>query len=421
MFRITQYMHELHARVAPESGEPALRVRSGIAPSDGVQASGPRRLPGPVVIWNLIRRCNLTCKHCYSISADTDFKGELSTLEAFAVMDDLKHFRVPVLILSGGEPLLRPDIFDIARRAKDLGFYTALSTNGTLIDARNIERIAAIDFDYVGVSLDGMGETHDRFRRKAGAFDASLAGIRLCRDLGLKVGVRYTMTQDNAHDFEALLRLVEREGIDRFYFSHLNYAGRGNKNRKDDARHQLTRSAMNALFDTCWAGIERGEAKEFTTGNNDADGPFFLQWVHRRFPEHVEAMRARLRQWGGNASGINVANIDNLGNVHPDTMWWHHALGNVRERPFSAIWSDPDDTLLAGLRTWPRPLKGRCGKCRHAEICNGSSRVRAEQVTGDVWQEDPGCYLDDEEIGIEPGGERVTLKPWIRLVQGRAA
>ncbi len=222
MFRISQFMQEI--------AEPT--------------PAGPRRDPlGPVVIWNLIRRCNLTCKHCYSISADKDFPGELSTAEAFAVMDDLKRFRVPVLILSGGEPLLRPDIFDIARRAKDMGFYVGLSSNGTLINESNIGRIAGADFNYVGVSLDGIQGTHDRFRRLEGAFDASLHGIRLCRDLGLKVGVRFTMTRDNAHDLPALLKLVEDEGIDRFYFSHLNYAGRGNVNRKDDARHQMTRRA----------------------------------------------------------------------------------------------------------------------------------------------------------------------------------
>ena len=109
---------------------------------------GPRREPpGPVVIWNLIRRCNLTCKHCYSISADKDFPGELGTDEVFGVMDDLKAFGVPVLILSGGEPLLRPDIFDIARRAKAMGFYVGLSSNGTLIGADNIAGIAAVGFD----------------------------------------------------------------------------------------------------------------------------------------------------------------------------------------------------------------------------------------------------------------------------------
>jgi heme d1 biosynthesis radical SAM protein NirJ len=364
---------------------------------------GPKRNPpGPVVIWNLIRRCNLTCKHCYSISADTNFPGELSTDQVYAVMDDLKAFRVPVLILSGGEPLLRPDIYDIARRAKAQGFYVGLSSNGTLIDESNISKIAECDFDYVGVSLDGLGATHDKFRRMEGAFEASLKGIRLCRDLGLKIGVRFTMTQDNAHDLPGLLKLVEDEGIDRFYFSHLNYAGRGNKNRKDDAQHQLTRWAMDLLFETCWEYQQRGLDKEFTTGNNDADGVYFLHWVRRRFPESAAHVEAKLRQWGGNSSGVNVANIDNLGNVHPDTMWWHYTLGNVRERPFSQIWTDISDPLLAGLKAHPRHVGGRCGQCAHFDICGGNTRVRAQQLTGDPWAEDPGCYLTDEEIGVVP-------------------
>ncbi|NJD25088.1 MAG: heme d1 biosynthesis radical SAM protein NirJ [Betaproteobacteria bacterium] len=378
MFRISQYLDEL------------------VTPT----ASGPRRNPpGPVVIWNLIRRCNLTCKHCYSISADTNFPGELSTEQVYTVMDDLKAFRVPVLILSGGEPLLRPDIYDIAKRAKARGFYVGLSSNGTLIDAGNIGRIAECDFNYVGVSLDGLGATHDKFRRLDGAFAASLQGIRLCRDLGLKIGVRFTMTQDNAHDLPGLLKLVEDEGIDRFYFSHLNYAGRGNKNRKDDARHQLTRQAMDLLFETCWDYRQRGLDKEFTTGNNDADGVYFLHWVRRRFPERAAHVEAKLRQWGGNSSGVNVANIDNLGNVHPDTMWWHHTLGNVLERPFSQIWPDTSDPVMAGLKEHPRAVQGRCGSCAWLEICNGNTRVRAQQLTGNPWAEDPGCYLTDEEIG----------------------
>ena len=361
-----------------------------------------RKPPGPVVIWNLIRRCNLTCKHCYSISADKDFAGELSTGEVFRVMDDLKSFKVPALILSGGEPLLRPDIFDIARRSKALGFYTALSSNGTLIDEVMCARIAEIGFDYVGVSLDGLGPTHDKFRRMNGAFDRSLAGIRLCRDAGMKVGVRFTLTQDNFHDLSGLLRLVEEEGIDRFYFSHLNYAGRGNKNRKDDARHQMTRQAMDLLFDTCWNYQQRGLVREFTTGNNDADGVYLLHWVRRRFPERAADIEARLRQWGGNSSGINVANIDNLGNVHPDTMWWHHTLDNVRNRSFGEIWIDTSDPLMAGLKSLPRAVSGRCGKCVHFAICGGNTRVRAQQLTGDPWSEDPGCYLSDDEIGVGP-------------------
>jgi heme d1 biosynthesis radical SAM protein NirJ len=379
---------------------------------------GPRHEPpGPVVIWNLVRRCNLTCKHCYSISTDRDFPGELSTQEVYSVMDDLKRYGVPVLILSGGEPLLRPDIFDIARRAKGMGFYVGLSTNGTLIDATNIGDISETGFDYVGVSLDGIEETHDRFRRKAGAYRASLAGIRLARDAGIKVGVRFTLTQDNAHDLPALLRLLEEERIDKFYLSHLNYAGRGNNNRAHDAIRETTRRTMDLLFDACWDYQNRGLSREFVTGNNDADGVYLLFWVRRHFPQMEAHLRARLAQWGGNSSGVNVANIDNLGNVHPDTMWWHYTLGNVRSRPFSAIWQDTSDPLMAGLKARPRQIKGRCGQCVYFDVCGGNTRVRAQQLTGDPWEEDPACYLSDAEIGVTDGAERVQVTPYSRRRQ----
>jgi heme d1 biosynthesis radical SAM protein NirJ len=379
MFRMTQFLQELTTPTPV----------------------GPRRNPpGPVVIWNLIRRCNLTCKHCYSISADIDFPNELTTPEIFTVMDDLKQFRVPALILSGGEPLLRPDIFDIAARAKALGFYIGLSSNGTLIDESNIDAIAAAGFDYVGVSLDGIGATHDKFRRKEGAFDASMRGIRLCHERGIKVGLRFTMTQDNNRELPQMLDLLEREDVDKFYFSHLNYAGRGHRNRKHDTVHRQTREAMDLLIERCWQMVQRGTPKEFVTGNNDADGPYLLQWVQRHFPDKAEHIRGKLVQWGGNASGVNIANIDNTGVVHPDTMWWHYPLGNVRQRPFSEIWKDVSDPVMAGLKQHPRPLTGRCGECQHLAICNGNTRVRAMQTTGDVWAEDPACYLADEEIGV---------------------
>ncbi len=380
MFRITQYMKE-------------LRTPTPIQP--------PRPATGPVVIWNLIRRCNLTCKHCYSISADTNFKGELSTEEVYSVLDDLRQYGVKVLILSGGEPLMRPDIFDISHRAREMGFYVGLSTNGTLIDYDNINQIAAVGYDYVGISIDGMRETHDRFRRKEGAFDEAMRGIRLCMQHQIKVGLRFTLTQDNEHELPQLLKMLDEKNIEKFYLSHLNYAGRGNKNREDDAYHQSTRRAMDLLFDAAMRAVQHGIKREFVTGNNDADGVYLLQWVKRNHPEHAEHIREKLIQWGGNQSGLNISNIDNLGNVHPDTMWWHYDLGNVRERPFSEIWEDTSDPLMAGLKQQPRPVKGRCGRCSYLQICGGNTRVRAQQLTGDLWAEDPGCYLSDQEIGIE--------------------
>ncbi|EGW53062.1 heme d1 biosynthesis radical SAM protein NirJ [Candidatus Endoriftia persephone] len=363
---------------------------------------GPKRNPpGPVVIWNLVRRCNLMCKHCYSISADTDFPNELNTQQVFEVMDDLKQFRVPVLILSGGEPLLRPDIFEIAHRAKAMGFYTALSTNGTLIDERNVDKIAAVGFDYLGISIDGIRETHDRFRRKEGAYEESMHGLRLCRDAGIKVGLRFTMTQDNAEELPQLLDLMVEERINKFYFSHLNYAGRGNKNREDDVFLNTTRWAMDLLFERALEDATEGRGTEFVTGNNDADGVYLLRWVERRFPEQAEHIGDKLIQWGGNSSGVNIANIDNQGRVHPDTMWWDYDLGNVKQRPFSEIWQDTSDPIMAGLKQSPRKIGGRCGQCHYFNICGGNTRVRARQLTGDAWSEDPACYLTDKEIGIE--------------------
>ena len=379
MFRISQYLRELH--------EPT--------------PMGPKRNPpGPVVIWNLVRRCNLTCKHCYSISTDIDFPGELSTQQIFKVMDDLKQFHVPVLILSGGEPLMRSDIFEISQRAKEMGFYTALSTNGTLIDENNIDQIAAMGYDYLGISIDGIRETHDEFRQKKGAYDASMKAIRLCHNAGIKVGMRFSITQGNAHELPTLLATMDEKGVDKFYLSHLNYGGRGKRHSKNDAVHKITREAMDLLFDTCWEDIQAGRSREFVTGNNDADGVYLLQWIKRKFPEQYDHMRAKLAQWGGNSSGVNVSNIDNLGNVHPDTFWWDYNLGNVKERPFSEIWQDTSDPLMAGFKQSPRSLRGRCGVCPFLDVCGGNTRVRAFTTTGDPWWEDPACYLSDQELGL---------------------
>ena len=398
MFRLSHYMNMLVNDHWPPSRQ-----------DDQGRHIRPR---GPVVIWNLIRRCNLLCKHCYAISGNVDFPGELTYEQVCAVMDDLKSYGVPALILSGGEPLLRPDIYDIARRAKKLGFYTTLSTNGVLITPAVVQELKDIGFDYIGISLDGIGAVHDAFRGQKGAFDASLNALRLCRDAGLPVGVRFTMTRDNAHQLEDIIRLVREEDIPRFYFSHLVYAGRGNKNRMDDADIRLTRRTMLRLFDWAQEEARARSARQIVTGNNDADGVFLLLWAREHYPRHAARLEEVLKRWGGNASGVMVANIDNVGDVHPDTMWWHHTLGNVKQRPFSEIWEDTSDALLAGLKQRPRPVKGRCAACKYLSICNGNTRVRAQQLTGDAWAEDPACYLSDTEIGVEGMGRQVRLTPF---------
>lgn len=392
MFRLSQYMKEI---VAPTP----VRPRCGAVK--------------PVVIWNLTRRCNLKCRHCYTTSADVDFPGELTHDQALEVLDDLSAFGVPALILSGGEPLSRFDFFDLAERAKELNFrHLALSTNGTKISGDTADRVADLGFDYVGISLDGVGATNDWFRGLDGAFDAALAGVRACKKRGVKVGLRFTLTEDNAHQLHDMLRLCDAEGVDKFYLSHLVYAGRGDKHRGEDAAHARTRHAMDHLIDRAWVAVAEDLPLEIVTGNNDADAVYFLRWVERNFgAKQVAQVRAHLEAWGGNSSGLGVANIDFLGRVHPDTYWSDYTVGNVKETPFSALWSGTDP-MLATLRQRPRPLKGRCGACAYQSVCGGNTRIRALQVTGDPWAEDPACYLSGAEIGLNAEAERLQVTPF---------
>ena len=395
MFRLSQYMHEL---VAP------TRPRPRRAQADGVK---------PVVIWNLTRRCNLRCRHCYTASGDVPFPGELTHDQAMGVLDDLAAFRIPALILSGGEPLSRFDFFELAERARALDFrYLALSTNGTRLHGAVADRVAALGFDYVGISLDGIGAVNDWFRGREGAFDEALAGVRACKARGVKVGLRFTLTEDNAATLPAMLDLCDAEGVDKFYLSHLVYAGRGDKHRGEDAGHSHTRAAMDLLIERAWEGVTGGRRIEIVTGNNDADAVYFLRWVEDRFDaDRAAHVRAHLEAWGGNSSGVGVANIGTQGTVHPDTYWSDYKIGSVKDARFSELWTG-GDPMLATLRQRPRPLKGRCGACAYRAVCGGNTRIRALQLTGDPWAEDPACYLDAAEIGIEAEAPRLAVTPF---------
>lgn len=213
----------------------------------------------------------------------------------------------------------------------------------------------------------------------------------------------------NAQDLPALLELQKAEHIDKFYLSHLNYSGRGKSNRGRDAHFEITKWALDLLFTAAWQSAQLEDEREFVTGNNDTDGVYLLFWVRDNFPEMENHVRAKLAQWGGNSSGVNIANIDNLGNVHPDSFWWDYTLGSIRERPFSQIWTDHSDPLIKGLKAEQRKIGGRCGRCSSFDVCNGNTRVRAFQVHHDAWAEDPGCYLDNDELGLEEDQKTLSL------------
>lgn len=371
--------------------------RSKDLPSHLLQFSRDKK---PVVVWNVGRRCNLRCVHCYSHSRDQEYAGELSHDESLRLIDDLAGFGAPVLLFSGGEPLMRPDILDLIGHARSQGTRAVLSTNGTLITPEVAGKLKEFGLSYVGVSLDGLEETNDRFRGVKGAFASALEGIRNCRAAGIKVGLRFTMNRRNAQDISGIFDLLLEEDIPRVCFYHLVYSGRGSKLVDEDLSHEETRAAVDLIIDRTRDAHAADRPIEVLTVDNHCDGPYLhLRMLKEGHPKADEVLEL-LRMNGGNSSGIGIGCVSWDGEVHADQFWRHHSFGNVRERPFSRIWTDTSDELMAKLKDRKPHLKGRCARCRWLDVCNGNFRVRAEAVTGDLWEPDPACYLTDEEIGL---------------------
>jgi radical SAM protein with 4Fe4S-binding SPASM domain len=354
----------------------------------------------PIVVWNCARKCNLNCIHCYSSAGDKDPADILTTDQAKSFIHDLADFSVPVILFSGGEPLLRNDIFELAQFAAQAGLRTALSTNGTLITEATAKKIKNAGFAEVGISLDGIGRNNDRFRGKKGAYEAALRGIRSSVALGLRVSLRLTITSSNYSQIPAVFDLVEKEGIDRVCFYHLAYVGRASRLLKEDINHSQTRAVVDLICDRTADLYQRGLNKEVLTVDNHADGVYVYLKLKEQDRTAAEKALALLRANGGNNSGIRIGAVDELGNIHADQFWRHYSFGNVRWRKFGDIWSDTSDPIMRGLKDRKKLLKGRCSSCRYLELCNGNLRVRAEAITGDVWAEDPACYLTDAEIGL---------------------
>ena len=373
-------------------GEKARRFPELNQPADGI--------PRPVVVWNCTRQCNLRCIHCYASAGSRSSFDEMDTAAGKAFIRDLADFGVPVLLFSGGEPLLREDLFELAGLATEQRIRLALSTNGTLITEEIANKISHLGFAEVGISLDGIGVSNDRFRGKNGAYQAALEGIRNCISLGLRVSLRLTITRFNYQEIPAIFRLIEEEGIDRICFYHLAYSGRADSIKEDDISHSQTRSVVDMICEYTLDLHRRGLRKEILTVGNHADGVYLYLKLREQDSQRASKVRELLRKNGGNNSGIRIGAVDDLGNVHPDQFWWHHSLGNVRHRKFGDIWMDTSEPLLQGLRNRKGLLKGRCARCQYLDLCNGNLRVRAEAVFGDVWAEDPACYLSDEEIGL---------------------
>ncbi|WP_026477227.1 putative heme d1 biosynthesis radical SAM protein NirJ1 [Alkaliphilus transvaalensis] len=372
----------------------SLRYKHGAKNNPHGTSSGN----GPVVAWNMTRTCNLNCIHCYMDSENKKYDGELTHLEAMKFINDLADFKVPVLLFSGGEPLIREDFFQLAQEAARLKIRPTISTNGTLITPQVAKKLKEIGIGYVGISLDGLQEVNDRIRKKDGAYEAALRGIENCVAVGQRVGLRFTINRHNYQELDQILDLVEEANIDRVCFYHLVYSGRGSYMQAEDLTHEETRRALDLIMERTLDFHRRGLNKEILTVDNHADGIYLYLRLKEINPKRADEVLSLMKINGGNRSGIAFANVDSLGYVHPDQFTQKHILGNVRERAFGDIWRDVSNPILAGLKERKPLLKGRCSTCGWLQVCNGNFRARAEAVTGDFWQADPACYLTDEEI-----------------------
>ena len=320
----------------------------------------------------------------------------LSTENIMETLPKLKANGVKFLIFSGGEPLTRKDIYDIAARCKELGIVTYLSTNGLYTKTSNAEKILDT-FDYVGISIDGSEEVHDKFRGLKGSFRESMKAVDLLNSYGkTKVGIRFTMTKDTYDDLAFIFDLAEQHEIPKVYISHLVYSGRGLDNLEMDLSKEQRIKAVNFILDKAFEYHETGRDIEIVTGNMEMDAILFYDRFIQKYPEHAEEMKKRLIAWGGNSAGRKLLNIDSEGFVKPDPFF-PEKIGNILTQDFTDIWTDKPVALLQKLRVHPRELGGKCASCQYLSICNGGSRSRAYAIYGDMWAEDPSCYLTEAE------------------------
>jgi len=370
--------------------------RSDQLPSHLLQFSEDKK---PVLVWNVTRACNLACGHCYASATAGPAPDELTRAEALALVDHLVEYKAPVVLFSGGEPLMHPHIFELIERTVKGGLRAVLSTNGLLIDQETAARLAGLGLSYVGVSLDGLAENHDAFRNSPGAFDRTVRAMARAREAGLKVGLRFTLSRRNVADLDGIFDLMAREGIPRVCFYHLVGQGRGAEMGGEALSHEETRRAVDLIIKRTDDRHQAGRPLEVLTVDNHADGPYlYLKLLAEGRADRAAQVLELLRLNGGNSSGRGIGAISWNGAVHPDQFWRNVVLGSVRERPLAEIWHDQNNELLVALKNKKEHVTGRCRNCFFLDVCGGNLRARAEAATGRVWGEDPACYLTDEEI-----------------------
>jgi len=353
---------------------------------------------GPVVVFNCTSRCNLRCLHCYSSSDPNRFGNELTTSQAKQLLSQLVEVDCPVVLFSGGEPLLRNDLFELLGEAKRLGLRTVLSTNGTLINADVADRLDGVGVSYVGISIDGEEKFHDKFRQTQGAFKAAVAGIENCKKARLKTGLRFTMTKANANQIPFTFELAASTDVKRICFYHLIRAGRAKELNNQALTAEQTRWAIDTIIEKTDDFAQKGLIDEVLTVDNHCDGPYLLVKMFREGNPSFEKARRFLLTAGGNKIAEKIGCVSWDGSVHPDQFWRNYSLGSIKEKSFKQIWEDSSELVLNKLRNKSEFADDRCLACKWFDLCKGNFRFLGAESDAKYWFNEPACYLTDEEI-----------------------
>jgi radical SAM protein with 4Fe4S-binding SPASM domain len=355
---------------------------------------------GPIVVYNCTSRCNLKCRHCYNCSGSAAVDGELTTEQAKKFIADIKKVNAPVILFSGGEPLLREDLFELINTASSIGIRTVISTNGTLINKEIAKKIRAAGVSYAGISLDGIEPFHDEFRGMNGAFKKTLEGISCCINEGIKTGLRFTITKGNFSQIDAVFKIAADAGIKRICFYHLIRTGRAAESDNYTLTSGQTRDVMEQILAKTSEYVSKKLVDEVLSVGNHADGPFILLKLAKESEENFQKAKELLEINKGNRIGEKIACVRWDGTVHADQFWLNYCLGNVKDKSFDEIWLNSNDGVLQMLRNKDKYCDKRCGLCKWFSLCKGNFRFLGNNSGSENWLNEPPCYLRDSEIGL---------------------
>ncbi len=347
-------------------------------------ASSEQKFVPRLVAWELTRHCNLNCIHCRAAANRGPYENELTTEECLRILEEIREVGNPIIILTGGEPLLRPDIFEIARRASELGFRPVMATNGTLITEEVVQKMKETGIARVSISLDGASaKAHDEFRQMPGAFEGALKGIEILREAGIPFQINTTVTEVNLEEIPKVLALALKLGAVAHHIFLLVPVGRG----KELADQALSAEKYEKVLHWFYEQRER------------VPQGFHLKATCA--PHYYRILRQRAREEGkevtyetfgldavtrGCLAGTGFCFISHRGVVQP-CGYLELNCGSLREKSFPEVWWESE--IFKNLRNF-KGYKGKCGRCEYVRVCGGC-RARAYEATGDYLAEEPLC------------------------------